>query len=131
MLEELRLLLNHHMDAESLATLVLVGHSELRRKLRLAIHEPLFQRLAVRYHLGPLDLEETAAYVKHHVRVAGYTGGQLFSDEFVAKAFDYTKGIPRKINLVCVHALMAGFVDRKQIIDEATLRRAINDLEMD
>jgi len=131
MLEELRLLLNHHMDAESLATLALVGHSELRRKLRLAIHEPLFQRLAVRYHLGPLDLEETAAYVKHHVRVAGYSGGQLFADEFVAKTFEYTKGIPRKVNLVCTHALMAGFVERKQVLDEATLRKVINDLEMD
>jgi type II secretory pathway predicted ATPase ExeA len=131
MLEELRLLLNHHMDAESLATLVLVGHSELRRKLRLSIHEALFQRLAVRYHLGPLDLEETAAYIKHHVRVAGYTGGQLFSDDFVTKAFDYTKGIPRKLNVVCIHALMAGFVERKQILDEGTLRKVINDLEMD
>lgn len=131
MLEEFRLLLNHHMDAESLATLVLVGHSELRHKLRLAIHEPLFQRLAVRYHLGPLDLEETAAYIKHHVRVAGYSGGQIFSDEFVAKTFEYTKGIPRKINLVCTHALMDGFVERKQILDEATLRKVINDLEMD
>lgn len=131
MLEELRLLLNHHMDAESLATLVLVGHSELRRKLRLAIHEPLFQRLAVRYHLGPLDLEETAAYIKHHIRVAGYTGSQLFADDFVAKAFEYTKGIPRKINLVCTHALMAGYVDKKQIIEESILRRVVNDLEMD
>lgn len=131
MLEELRLLLNHYMDAESLATLVLVGHSELRRKLRLAIHEPVFQRLAVRYHLEPMDLEETAAYIKHHLKVAGYSGSQLFSDEFVAKTFEYTKGIPRKINLVCTHALMAGYVERKQILDEATLRKVINDLEMD
>ena len=129
MLEELRLLLNVRMDSQAAAALVLVGHSELRRTLRLSIHEAFWQRTSVRFHLRALDLTETGAYIRHQVEVAGYRGTALFSDGFVAKAYDYTKGIPRQINLVCTHALMAGCADQKQVLDEMVLRQVINDLE--
>ncbi len=129
MLEELRLLLNARMDSEVAAALVLVGHTELRRTLRLSIHEALWQRTTVRYHLRPLNLTETGAYIRHHVEVAGYRGQGLFGDGFVAKAYDYTKGIPRQINLVCTHALMAGCAEQKQVLDEQVLRQVIADLE--
>jgi len=129
MLEELRLLLNVRMDSQSAAALVLVGHSELRRTLRLSIHEALWQRTTFRYHLRALDLTETGAYIRHQVEIAGYRGSALFSDGFVGKAFDYTKGIPRQINLVCTHALMAGCAQQKQVLDETIFRQVINDLE--
>lgn len=129
MLEELRLLLNVRMDSQAAAALILVGHSELRRTLRLSIHEALWQRTTVRFHLRPLDLTETGAYIRHQVEVAGYRGSALFSDGFIAKTYDYTKGIPRQINLVCTHALMAGCAEQKQVLDEMVLRQVINDLE--
>ncbi|MDO8691247.1 MAG: AAA family ATPase [Dehalococcoidia bacterium] len=129
MLEELRLLLNVRMDSQAAAALVLVGHSELRRTLRLSIHEALWQRTSVRFHLRALDLTETGSYIRHQVEVAGYRGTALFSDGFVAKAYDYTKGIPRQINLVCTHALMAGCAQQQQVLDEMVLRQVINDLE--
>jgi type II secretory pathway predicted ATPase ExeA len=129
MLEELRLLLNVRMDSAAAAALILVGHTELRRMLRLSIHEALWQRTTVRYHLRALDLTETGAYIRHQTDIAGYRGPALFSDGFVAKAFDYTKGIPRQINLVCTHALMAGCAQQKQLLDEMVLRQVINDLE--
>lgn len=129
MLEELRLLLNVRMDSQAAAALVLVGHTELRRTLRLSIHEALWQRASVRYHLRGLDLTETGAYIRHQTEMAGYRGSALFSDGFVAKAYDYSKGIPRQINLVCTHALMAGYAEQKQVLDEMVLRQVINDLE--
>jgi len=129
MLEELRLLLNVRMDSQAAAALVLVGHTELRRTLRLSIHEALWQRTTVRFHLRPLDLTETGAYIRHQVEVAGYRGQALFSDGFVAKTYDYTKGIPRQINMVCTHALLAGCAERKQVLDELVLRQVIADLE--
>lgn len=129
MLEELRLLLNARMDSQAAATLVLVGHTELRRTLRLSIHEALWQRTSVRYHLRPLDLTETGAYIRHQVEISGYRGQAVFSDGFVAKAYDYTKGIPRQINLVCTHALMAGCAEQKAVLDEQVLRQVIADLE--
>jgi general secretion pathway protein A len=129
MLEELRLLMNARMDSQSAAALILVGHTELRRTLRLSIHEALWQRTSVRFHLRALDLTETGAYIRHQVEVSGYRGAALFSDGFVSKTYDYTKGIPRQINLVCTHALMAGCAEQKQILDEMVLRQVINDLE--
>lgn len=129
MIEELRLLLNVHMDSQAAATLILVGHTELRRTLRLSIHEAFWQRASIRYHLRALDLTETGGYIRHQVESAGYRGTALFSDGFVAKAFDYTKGIPRQINLVCTHALMAGCAQQKPVLDELIFRQVVNDLE--
>jgi type II secretory pathway predicted ATPase ExeA len=129
MLEQLRLLFSDQMDSQSLATLVLVGHPDLRRTLHLSVHEAFTQRLAVRYHLGPLDLSETIGYIKHQVRITGYTGGTLFTDDAIQRIFEYTKGIPRRINQVCTTALMAGLIDQKSVLDESTLRKAIADLD--
>lgn len=131
MLEHLRLLFSSKMDSHSLATLLLVGHPSLRSSLRLAVHEAFSQRLSVRYHLPPLDLQETLGYVKHHVRVAGFTAGTLFSDDAITRVFEYTKGLPRRINQVCTTALMAGMIDQKSVIDETSVRKAIADLEHD
>jgi type II secretory pathway predicted ATPase ExeA len=129
MLEQLRLLFSDKMDSQSLATLVLVGHPDLRRTLHLSVHEAFTQRLAVRHHLGPLDLQETIGYIKHQVRIAGYTAGTLFTDDAIQRIFEYTKGIPRRINQVCTTALMAGLIDQKSVLDETTLRKAIAELD--
>lgn len=131
MLDQIRLLFSDRMDSHSLATVLLVGHPDLRRTLRLAVHEALFQRLTARCHLGPLDLAETLGYVRHQVRVAGYTTGQLFTDDAVARIFDYTKGLPRRINQLCTLALMAGFIEQKTLIDESTIRKAIADIDQE
>ena len=119
------------MDSPSLATLVLVGHPDLRRTLHLTIHEALNQRLAVRYHLGPLDLQESIGYVKHQVRVAGHAAGPLFTDDALQRIFEYTKGVPRRINQLCTTALMAGLIDQKSVVDESTIRKAIADIELE
>ena len=63
-LEDLRLLTNYAMDAERRLCLVLVGLTELRRRLTMSVHESLSQRIVVRYHLGGLAREELPAYLK-------------------------------------------------------------------
>ena len=126
--DQLRFLLNDEMDSASLLTLVLLGQPDLAHKLRFAPYEALHQRIAVRYHLRPFDLEETAGYVKHHLRVAGCQN-QIFSDSFVSGVYDHTKGVARKINNVCRSALLLGATEHKQILDETDLKRVILDLE--
>ncbi|MBN1976062.1 MAG: AAA family ATPase, partial [Anaerolineae bacterium] len=88
----------------------------------------LSQRIAVRYHLNPFDLQETAAYVKHHLRVAGRRD-PVFSDGFLALVHDHTKGVARKINNLCRTALLLGATEQKPILDETDLKRVIRDLE--
>ena len=126
--DQLRFLLNDQMDSVFLMTLVLLGQPDLAHKLRFAPYEALYQRIAVRYHLKPFDLEETAGYIKHHLRIAGYQG-QLFSDSFISGVYDHTKGVARKINNVCRGALLLGATEHKQILDETDLKRVLHDLE--
>jgi type II secretory pathway predicted ATPase ExeA len=97
--DQLRFLLNDDMDSASLITLVLLGQPDLAHKLRFAPYEALRQRIAVRFHLKPFDLEETAGYIKHHLHITGYQG-QIFSDSFLSGVYDHTKGVARKINNV-------------------------------
>lgn len=128
LLEQLRFLLNEEMDSTSLLTLVLLGQPELAHKLRFAPYEALAQRIAVRYQLHPFDLEETAGYIKHQLRTAGFAG-PLFSDGFVAAVHDHTKGVARKINNICRSALLLGATEFKQVLDETDLKRVLLDLE--
>jgi type II secretory pathway predicted ATPase ExeA len=127
--EQFRLLISAQMDSQSLASLVLVGQPTLRDILRLATNQAFYQRLTVRYHLPPLDLQNCIAYIKHHIQLAGYQGGNLFTDDAMTRIFDYTKGVPRQINLVCTTALLAAMIDKKQLIDEATIRKVIADMD--
>jgi len=109
--------------------LVLVGQPNLRDLLRLSTNQAFFQRLAVRYHLPPLDLQNCIAYIKHHLQLAGHHGAPLFADDAMTRIFDYTKGIPRQINLVCTTALLSGMIDKKEVIDEATIRKVGTDMD--
>ena len=126
--DQLRFLLNDDFDPASSLTLVLLGQPDLAHKLRFAPYQALHQRIAVRYHLPPLDLQETAAYVKHQLRLAG-AQQPLFSDSFISGLYDHTKGLPRQINNLCRAALLLGATESKQILDETDLKRVLLDLE--
>lgn len=128
-LEDLRMLLSTDMDASSLAALVLVGHPELRERLRMTTLDALRSRIDVRYYLRPLLLQETAQYIAHHVKIAGYRGDALFSDGFITRAFEYTRGVPRVINQLCRLSLVAAMVLDAKIIDETIFQRAQIELE--
>lgn len=77
------------------------------------------------YHLGALDLAETMGHVHHHVRTAGYNTSSLFTAAAVTCIYEYTKGLPRRINQVCTTALIAGLIDQKQLLDETTIRKCL------
>ena len=126
--DQLRFLLNQDMDSASSVTLVLLGQPDLAHRLRFAPYEALHQRIAIRYQLSPFDLEETAGYIKHHLRLAGFQG-PVFSDGFVSGVYSHTKGVARRINNTCRGALLLGASERKQILDEMDLKRVILDLE--
>ena len=127
LLHELRFWLNADMDAATPFTLILLGQTDLRQRLQLKDFEALDQRIQVRYHLLPFDLEESAAYVKHHLRVAG-ANSCPFSDSFIATAHQFSHGIARQLNRVCLNGLLIGFADRKKVLDETDAKRAILEL---
>ncbi len=130
MLEEIRFLSNYQMDSASPMALCLVGQPELRSKLRLRAFEAISQRVTLRFHLAGLPEPETKAYIGHHLKVAGVAHA-LFSDEAVHLIHQFTKGIPRRINNVATACLLAGFVEQKNLIDEATARKALGEFQDD
>ncbi len=130
LLEEIRFLTNFHMDSASPMALVLVGQTELRQRLRLQTFEAITQRVNLRYHLTGLSEPETNAYIQHHLKVAG-VNHPLFSDEAIRLIYQFSKGIPRRINNLCTACLLAGCADQKPVIDEATVKKALAEFQDD
>lgn len=114
-LEDLRLLTNYSMDSENRLCLLLLGHPELRRRLGMAVHEALAQRIVVRYHMAALTREETPAYLVHRLRVAG-TELSLFEPAAEEAIFQASSGLPRKINSLAHHALLAAAINKHKTV---------------
>jgi type II secretory pathway predicted ATPase ExeA len=123
-LEDLRLLTNYQMDAENRLCLLLIGQPELRRRLGMAVYEALAQRIVVRYHLGALSREELPRYVAHLLRRAG-TELALFEPAALEALFQATGGLPRKVNLLGHHALLAAAVARAQTVTAEHVQAAL------
>lgn len=107
-LEELRMLSNVNVGKDQVLQIFLVGQNGLKETLRRPELEQFAQRIAVDYHLDPLDEADTAAYIRHRVHVAGGDTA-LFDDPACAAVFHYSRGIPRLINLLCDTALVFGY----------------------
>jgi type II secretory pathway predicted ATPase ExeA len=108
-LEEIRLLTNYAMDSQNRLCLLFCGQTELRRRLAMAVHEPLAQRIVVRYHMGSLASAELGEYLTHLLRLAG-TELPLFEPAAVEAIFQATQGVPRRVNSVAHHTLIAAAV---------------------
>jgi type II secretory pathway predicted ATPase ExeA len=114
-LEEMRLLTNYAMDSESRLCLLFCGQTELRRRVAMAVHEALSQRIVVRYQLPPLSREETGQYIAHLLRRAG-TELPLFEPAAVEAIFQSSQGLPRKINQLAHHSLVAAAVAKARAV---------------
>jgi general secretion pathway protein A len=114
-LEEMRLLTNYAMDSQNRLCLLFCGQTELRRRLGMAVHEALNQRIVMRHHLSPLTREETGAYLTHLLRRAG-TELPLFEPAAVEALFQASKGLPRKLNLLAHHSLIATAVAKARTV---------------
>lgn len=128
-LEGVRLLSNLETDKEKLFQIVLVGQPELRRKLNSPSLLQLRQRIGVRFHMNPLDRDEIDKYIYHRLEVAGSPGDIHFEDNALDKIFEYSRGIPRLINLVCDKALLSGFVLETKIISGEIVDKSIFEIE--
>jgi type II secretory pathway predicted ATPase ExeA len=115
-LEELRLFSNVNAGNTVLLQTVLVGQLSLRETLRHPDMRQLAQRVAVDYQLTPLDKDQTQAYVRHRLRLAGGRE-DLFTTDACDAVFSASSGIPRVVNLLCDTALTYGYADQKATID--------------
>ena len=128
-LEELRMLSNLESDKEKLLQIILVGQLELEERLQYDDMKQLAQRVSIRCRLKPLSPEETGAYVRHRLEVAGDAKGVRFRPRVLGRIHALSSGIPRRINLICERALMAAYVDGEKSVSKKHLARAIKSIE--
>ncbi|MCE4557334.1 ExeA family protein [Roseateles cellulosilyticus] len=123
-LEQLRLLTNLETSERKLLQVVLIGQPELRGMLARPELEQLAQRVIARFHLGALSEAETAQYIRHRLTVAGLSGALPFDRAALRLIHQLTRGVPRRINLLCDRALLGGYASGQAQITPAIVRRA-------
>jgi len=129
LLEEIRLLSNMETGDEKLINIFLVGQPELNEKLSKPQCLPLLQRISMRYHIPPLDLEGTRGYMATRLRIAGAPkGDEIFSKSAVKAIHQYSRGYPRVINILADNALLLGYSKEKKPITPSMVRECYEDM---
>ncbi|QIB66737.1 ExeA family protein [Kineobactrum salinum] len=128
-LEQIRLLTNLETNSEKLLQIILIGQPELAQLLQQPELRQLNQRITARYDLAPLSLEETSAYIRHRLQVAGLAPGrELFPPDVVRGVHRVTRGIPRLINVLCDRILLGCYGRNRQRADQTMLKLAAREV---
>lgn len=128
-LEELRMLSNFQHKEKPLLQSFLLGQPEFRKTLHSLELEQLRQRVTASYHLGPIDAQETQAYIMHRLTTAGWNKDPAFNKDVYPVVYRYTGGIPRKINSLCDRLMVLGMMDEKHEFTAKDVLEVIGDLE--
>lgn len=128
-LEQLRLLTNLETSERKLLQIILIGQPELNELLARPALEQLAQRVIARYHLDALSPRETAQYIRHRLGVAGLHGSSPFDPPAIRRIHALSRGVPRRINLLCDRALLGAYARGRQVVDAAIVERAAAEVQ--
>ena len=127
--EDLPLLTNYEMDSKNRLCPLLVGRTELRRRLAMACHESLAQRLVVRHHLTGIKREELDAYLAYRLRLAGCELPR-FEPPAIEALAQSARGLPRRINRIAHYALTAAAAKGARTVTAVHLEHAVAELRL-
>jgi general secretion pathway protein A len=131
-LEELRMLSNFQLGGHSLLQIFLLGQPEFRQTLfHTPTLEQLRQRVIATHHLDPMEPEEVEPYILHRLGKVGWTGNPSFSPDAFEEIFDYSEGVPRKLNVLVSRLLLFGAVEKLGRITGQHVRDVIAEVEAD
>ncbi|TVO78990.1 AAA family ATPase [Sedimenticola selenatireducens] len=128
-LEELRLLTNLQLNNQPLLQIFLVGQENLRDLVQKPSMEQVHQRLVAACHLESLNEEDTKAYIKHRLDRVGWKDDPTIDEGVYDVVYQFSQGIPRRINLVCSRFLLHGSVEEKHRIRAADVRTVVQELQ--
>ncbi|MEO8312816.1 MAG: AAA family ATPase [Caldimonas sp.] len=123
-LEQLRLLTNLETNERKLLQIVLIGQPELRTMLERPDLEQLAQRVIARFHLNALSAKETEHYIRHRLSVAGMTRAIPFDPKALHRIHEITRGVPRRINLLCDRVMLGAYAHGRHNIDIPMIEKA-------
>ena len=121
-IEELRMLSNFQFADQALLQSFLIGQPELRAMMQSPQMQQLRQRVIASYHLGPMDRDETQAYVEHRLTHVGWKGDPAFDPATFAIIHSLSRGVPRRINMLCNRLMLSGFLAEKHAFNEADVQ---------
>ena len=127
-LEQLRLLTNLETSKRKLLQIILIGQPELRTMLQRPELEQLAQRVIARYHLEALSEAESAQYIRHRLEVAGLKRPLPFERTALRRIHQLSRGIPRRINLLCGRAMLGAFAGGHATVSRAIVDQAANEV---
>ena len=127
-IEELRMLSNFQRGGRMLVQTFLLGQKEFRNILRSDGFEQVRQRVIASYHLTPLGPDETQKYIEHRLFAAGWSGDPRFTDDAYRQIFQFSAGVPRRINTLCDRLLLYGSLEEIHTIDRAAFEAVAQEL---
>lgn len=127
-LEQVRLLTNLETAKDKLLQMVLLGQPELRQLLQRQNLRQLAQRITARYHLAPLNAEETEAYVAHRIKVAGAQRNP-FKKSAIRAIYQRSGGVPRLINIIADRALAGAYAREAGQVTARFVHDAANEVQ--
>ncbi|MCM5682762.1 AAA family ATPase [Schlegelella sp. S2-27] len=127
-LEQLRLLTNLETSERKLLQIILIGQPELRTMLARPELEQLAQRVIARFHLEALSESETEQYIRHRLAVAGMTRAVPFERGALKRIHELSRGVPRRINLLCDRALLGAYASGKTRVDDEIIAKAASEV---
>ena len=127
-LEQLRLLTNLETSERKLLQIVLIGQPELRTMLQRPELEQLAQRVIARFHLDALSEAETAQYIRHRLEVSGLKRALPFDRQALKRIHQLTRGVPRRINLLCDRALLGAFAGGHDTVSRDIVHKAADEM---
>jgi len=131
LLEEIRMLPNLDTDASKLLHIMLVGHRELRTILAAPGLLQLRQRISINCHIQALNRQETEQYIEHRLDVAGNVKAVVFPPETLDYIYQYSRGIPRLINIICDFLMLSAFAEETSTISVDMVSEIIGDLDFE
>ncbi len=129
LLEQIRLLSNIGIENNHPLQIVLAGQLELEAKLRHPVLRNLDQRICCRYYVKPLKRKKLKDYIFHRLKIAGYASGITFTSGALNSIYNFSKGLPRLINVVCDKSLLVGYFFKTRTISTKTVKLAIKNTQ--
>lgn len=129
LMEDIRVLSNIELHDRKLINIFFVGQQEFNSILMTSQNRALAQRITVRYHIEPLDEDETRQYIEHRLKVAGTTR-QIFNRSALKEIYQFSGGIPRLINIISDHALLTGYSRGAKQINDIIVKECAEDLRI-
>jgi general secretion pathway protein A len=131
LLEDIRMLSNLETDDAKLLQIILVGQPELRTTLSRPGLLQLRQRISINCHLTPLSREEVEEYILHRLEVAGNRQAITFLPEALDAIYQFSRGIPRLVNIICDFLMLSAFAEEASVVDGDMTRDVIGDLDFE